>query len=417
MIAIKRTRSSLRLLFGMTCLLVVMTARAEEGSDKVVIDDVIPSGNLLVPTQRIVNMLKSKVGAEFKSELLDEDVRTLIATKRFLDVKVQKQQMPGNKIRLYYIVREYPNTILEVIYQGNKHLKPEELETITGLREGAPHSPMAVQMGRQAILRRYSDMGRVLTGVEILEGDKPGDRRVVYSITEGQVAKVKSTGFVGSSFASAERLRNHLRTLRMTVDKFGNYNPEQVEQDVYDLEKYFRDFGFHDARVRRELIWSNDHREVEILFHVDEGIRYRVSAVHRTGNKLKGEEQLEADMLVKHGEYYCRANASADQQLIQQRYGQEGLPVVVRERMQFPGPGQIAVVYEIMPANAEESTRKVGEIKILRQDLPTIFRNFEVQNGVPVCVGQLVDSDNSATRDRVIRRQAIPAIPAPFPIP
>ncbi len=100
--------------------------------------------------------------------------------------------MPGNKIRLYYIVREYPNTILEVIYQGNKHLKPEELETITGLRKGAqPFSAMSVQIGRQEILRRYANMGRVLTGVEILEGDKPGDRRVVYSITEGQVAKVK----------------------------------------------------------------------------------------------------------------------------------------------------------------------------------------------------------------------------------
>jgi ribosomal protein S28E/S33 len=34
-------------------------------------------------------------------------------------------------------------------------------------------------------LRRYSDMGRKLTEVEILEGDKPGDRRVVYKIAEG----------------------------------------------------------------------------------------------------------------------------------------------------------------------------------------------------------------------------------------
>ncbi len=48
-------------------------------------------------------------------------------------------------------------------------------------------------MGRQAILRRYDEMGRMMAGVEILEGDKPGNRRVVYSITEGQVAKVAAS--------------------------------------------------------------------------------------------------------------------------------------------------------------------------------------------------------------------------------
>jgi outer membrane protein insertion porin family len=365
-------------------------------------------------------MIKSKAGGEFKSEVLDEDVRTLIATKQFLDVQVQKQEMPGNKIRLYFIMKEYPSTITDVIYQGNKHLKPEELETITGLRKGGPLNPIAVRMGQQAILRRYNDMGRMLTGVEILEGDKLGDRRVIYKITEGQIARVKSTNFVGSSFVTAVRFRSHLLSLRPTLDLSDNYDPEQVEQDVHRLEAYLQNFGFHDAQVRRELIWSDNRREVEIVFHIEEGVRYRVSGVHLTGKRIKEEEKLEADLQLKQGDYYVRSNASADQRLIQERYGQEGISVVVEERKSFTGPGQVAVVYEITPANIQESPKKAVAIKVIGEDVPgvrTIFRTFEIQNGVPVCIGQSIDSENSATRDLVLRRQAVPAIPAPFPIP
>ena len=344
MIAPRGTRSSLRLLFGLSCLLIVMTARAEERPDKIIIDDVIPTGNLQVPTKHIVNLIKSKAGNEFKPGVLDEDVRTLLATKKFRDVQVQKQEMPGNKIRLYIIIKEDPSTILEVIYQGHTLLKPEELNSITGLRKGAPHSPMAAQMGRQAILRRYSDMGRRTTEVELVEGGMPGDIRVVFKITEGQIARVKKTSFVGSSFATAERLRSHLRSLRWNVDVSDNFDPERVEQDVYALEAYFHKFGFGDARVRRELIWSEDQHGVEIVFHIDEG---------------KRDQQIEAE------------------------------PARV---------GRITI---------DPSNNHIGEI----------VRTYEVRDGLHVLGGQVVDSDSLATRDRVIRRQLVPVVPAPFPIP
>ncbi len=376
MIAMERMPEWIRLFAAVTCLLFLATcALAQEGPTKVIIDDVIPSGNLLVPTQRIVNTLKCKPQTEFKQEILDEDIRNLSATKLFMDIQVQKQDLPGNKIRLYFILREYPSTIQEVIYQGNKHLKPEELETITGLRKGAPLSPIAVQMGRQAILRRYDEMGRMLTGVEILEGDKPGDRRVVYSITEGQVAKVSSTQFEGNTFVSGERLRSQIATSRAFLDLGGNYEPEKVQEDERHLEEYYHSFGFHDARVRRELIWSDDHRHVTILFHIEEGTRYRVESVHIVGNKIISEDKLLADGRLKPGDYYNKSKAMADKQLVELKYGYEGYPVLVKEQDYFTsGPGLVAV-------------------------------SFDMQERPPAKVGNIYIAGNDVTRDNVIRRQ------------
>src|ERR1700735_3326034 len=105
MIATDRMTHWVRLFAAATCLLLVATCGlAQDTSTKIIIDDVIPSGNLLVPTQRIMNMIKCKPGGEFKQEILDEDIRNLVATKLFLDVYVEKQDVPGNKIRIFFLI-------------------------------------------------------------------------------------------------------------------------------------------------------------------------------------------------------------------------------------------------------------------------------------------------------------------------
>ncbi|CAN5406106.1 hypothetical protein BH10PLA2_BH10PLA2_19830 [soil metagenome] len=186
MIATNRTRSSLRLCLGMTCLLVVMTARAEERTERVIIHDVISTGNLHVLTPQIVKMIKSKAGAEFKQDILDEDVRTLLQSKQFQDVQVQQQPMVGNKIRLYFRITEIPTTIQDIVFNGNKQFKADALRKITGLQKGQPLRFPEVQKARLALLQHYRKVGREYATVEILEGDKQADERVIFSITEGE---------------------------------------------------------------------------------------------------------------------------------------------------------------------------------------------------------------------------------------
>jgi len=157
-------------------------------------------------------------------------------------------------------------------------------------------------------------------------------------------------------------------------DLGGTYEPEKVEQDAHHLEEYYHNFGYQDARVKRELIWSEDHRHLTILFHIEEGIRYRVASVHTNGNKVLSEDKLEADGRLKPGEFYNKTKALTDQELIKAKYGYEGYAATVREQDYFTGPGQVAVSYDI-------------------QERP------------PAKVGDIIISGNTVTRDNVIRRQ------------
>src|SRR5437588_6375188 len=195
-------------LFGM--LVCGTSVLSQQQPAKVLIEDVIPQGNRQVPTQKIISLIKTRPGLDYKQETIDEDVKALYETKLFANIQVYKLPAPDNKVKVYFIVAEYPSTIQEIIYNGAKHLKPDELESITGLRKGAPLNPIQNKVARGAILRRYNEMGRLFAGVELVEGDKPGDTRVVFNITEGYKVKVASIEFVGNSFVSGARHRTQI---------------------------------------------------------------------------------------------------------------------------------------------------------------------------------------------------------------
>src|SRR5262249_24953904 len=156
-------------------------------------------------------------------------------------VVVRLVQTPDGKVIVYYDIAEFPSTIQEIVYNGAKRLKNDELETITGLRKGSPLNPIANQMARQAILRRYAEQGRMFAGVELVEGDKPGDSRVVFNITEGPVVRINSIGFSGNTFVTGARLLTQINSSRQFLGLFGGqFNPIVADLDVTKLEEYYR---------------------------------------------------------------------------------------------------------------------------------------------------------------------------------
>ena len=66
---------------------------------------------------------------------------------------------------------------------------------------------------------------------------------------------------------------------------------------------------FHDVKVARELKFSHDGREVEVTFHVIEGVQYRLADAPKVvGVKSLPAEALEAMDRVKPGDTYKQAD-------------------------------------------------------------------------------------------------------------
>ncbi len=366
-------------IWGATCW-----GLAQTPAGKVLVADVIPQGNRLVPTQRIISLLKTRPGSDYAQQVVNEDVSRLYETRQFANIRVVTQHTADGKVIVYFQLSEFPSTVQEIVYQGAKHLKPDDLATLTGLRKGAPLNPIANQMARQAILRRYNEMGRMFASVDLVEGDKPGDTRVVFQITEGPVVKVSSIEFTGNTFVTGPRLATQVNSSREFLGLFGGtFNPMMADLDVVKLEEYYRTFGFHNVHVSRELQWDEAHRRIKLIFHIQEGLRYTVAGTQIGGNSVLSEDQLLQITRTRRGEYYNKLKVEADLASIKDAYGNRGYGVGVREQNVYTGPGQLVVHYDVQ----ERPPARVGEIRIVGNE---VTRQNVILRQIPLFPGQIL---------------------------
>lgn len=359
-------------------------APTTSSSSKVLVADIVPLGLQRVSTARVMTLIKTRVGDELNRNLLQEDVRRLYGTRSFANIQVREQRNREGNVVLYFQFQEMANLIEEIVYEGAKHFNAEDLNAVTGLQKGGPMNPLANLQGCQKIQQHYQDKNRVLATVTLVEGGKETDKRVVFNITEGPVARISSIKFEGnSSFVSSARLH----TLVQCSSRFlglplgGKYIPAMVDNDIQKLEEYYRGWGFHDVKVSRELQWSSDQRTVKLIFHIHEGRRYQVNSVDVVGNSTESHDSLLKLVEVKPGDFANEGKTKVDMEKIKAWYGYRGKDPMVIQNVSYrqDQPGQCDIQYR-------------------------------VEERPPSTAGQVIIIGNYVTRENVIRRQ-VPIYP------
>src|SRR5262249_16641686 len=146
--------------------------------------------------------------------------------------------------------------------------------------------------------------------------------------TEGPKVAIGDIQFSGNSFASSAVLKTHLQASSglLGLGVFGStYNATMLDYDQNELLRYYRSFGYQDVRIGRELSYATDARKVTVIFHVNEGIRYKLADTPQvTGVKSEKPEALEANNKAKAGEYYNQATIDGDLSRIRDWMGCQG---------------------------------------------------------------------------------------------
>ena len=372
---------------------------AQPAGNKVTVADVIPVGNTRMPTQRVSALLKTKAGAEYNQATIDEDVRELLKTRSFSNVEVRLQDGGNGRVVVYFQMTEHPNTIQEIIYQGAKHIKKDDLDEVTGLRVGMVLNPVANQVAARAIERKYVvEKGRMFAKVELVEGNKAGDTRVVFNVTEGPAVKVAGIDFTGVNFVYEGRIRTQIQSSTALFKMIGGeYNPQMVEADVQKLVEYYKTFGFHDVRISRELQWENDLRSVRLIFHVHEGQRYRLGEMQVDGPKDAPQDKIMAMVRGKNGEYFDGNLVQANMEAIKALRGYDGIETTVRKELLYKDNGVVDVRYEMQ----ERPPNQVGQILIVGND---VTRQNVILRQVPLYPGQLLTFPDLKVGERNLAR-------------
>jgi outer membrane protein assembly factor BamA len=243
--------------------------------------------------------------------------------------------------------KQTETTVEEVVYEGVHSIKKSELESLTGVRKGAPLNPSQNRVACQSIVNRYREKGRHFASCVLKEGDKPGDRRVVFIVEEGPEVYVRSIEFEGNQFVSGAVLKTHInskeRLLGLNLISTP-YIPAVADRDVDELLKYYRSYGFSDVRVSRVVKWDPDGKTVVLGFHIHEGLRYRLQGSPTTeGDLNRSREELAPLIQAKGYDYYSEDKTKTDTKLSAEYIGYTSAPAAVQEAVYFTGPGKCAV--------------------------------------------------------------------------
>jgi outer membrane protein assembly complex protein YaeT len=373
-------RNLLMSVLALAALALSVRAQAPEKSQQIA--NVYVVGTRTIPTDKVMQYIHSKPGQFYSVATVQEDVSRLAASRLFKRIlPVKTDQTPDGRLNLYFEVQEHPSVVREVIYNHAKHLDLKELEDITRIHPGMPLDLWANRNACYELQEHLKKQGYYFANVSLDEGFDEHHDRVVFNITEGNVLRVSKVSFVGQSeLANAARLNTQVETGAAFMQSFGGkFNPAMVEDDVVKLETYYKNNGYRNVHVSRELKFSDDFRFVEVIFHVQEGIRFRVQEWTLEGNfKNLPREQLESIVLAKKGDWYNQGTISKDVRNLTDYVGWRGYKADVKETVEAVGdnPGVVRVHYEV-------------------DDHPIAY------------AAEMIIVGNNITQDRVIRRQLL----------
>lgn len=338
-----------------------------------VVADVIPipsglaGGGLRRSPSQILSQLRTQPGKQYDEAVANEDVRRLIATKWFTPdgVQLHTKLDPDGRVTVFLRLTELNGTVQDVVFDGAEHLGREKLRTLTGIRKGDPMNPLANDLGRQSILREYREQGRAYATVELVEGAKATDTRVVYRIVEGPIVRVSGVEFRGNDAAAAGRLKTQLVTKSALAGFIGGkFNPEMLDADVKKLTDYYHGLGYLGVKIEPELERSADSASVRVVYHIKENVQYHVASVSIEGGKTLPAAQVAGWATVKEGDRYDKWKAQDDAKRITHGHGERGFRVGVEERLhEVPGePGVVNVTYDILGDRGRSA--RVGRVQV-----------------------------------------------------
>ena len=323
------------------------------------------TGNHRVEADTVRSYFHSRDGKSFDPLDLDAGVKALYATGLFSDVRISHRDGAVS-----VAVVENP-TIARIAFEGNKHVKDEDLRKAVGSKERGPFAHAQVQRDAAALAALYQKHARFDTSIDpkVIEA---GDHRVelVFEIKEGARTGVRQVRFAGNKAYSATQLRGTIKTgqTNFLSALLGNdtYDPDKVEADREQLRRFYLAHGYADVRVAAPAAqYDPAQKGFVVTFAIEEGQRYRIGKAEVTSlladvypGALRGElstnagDTLSADAvektvsalsakLARDGEPFANVRVSLDRvpgsDLIDLRYTVEPGPRAYVERITIRG--------------------------------------------------------------------------------
>ena len=273
-------------------------------------------GNSVFSDQKLAKETKLKVGGALSDEAILSARRNLETYYRgygYPDVGISHRTQPsesGQGLDLIFVIEEGgKNEIREIRFEGNntydsrtlrKQMKVKEKGWFSWINKSGRFEVDQLDSDVEAVLDYYRTRGYLRASSPGARRDPVGDGRVdlVIPINEGEKYTVAGVGFGRMTVFKSEELYPAL-----TLNGGDGYSSKKMRDDIRMIRSYYGSRGYADATVVPDIRDAGPN-QVNIVYRITEGSRYRVGRVNIGGNTKTQDKVIRREMPLKPGDYF-----------------------------------------------------------------------------------------------------------------
>ena len=339
------------------------------------IKSIAVSGSQRIEPDTVRSYVSLRPGQPYTVEALDDALRELLDTELFADVQIR-----DNGGDLTIEVQENP-VVNRIVLEGNKRLKEDKIRPEIKIAPRQIFTRSKVRADVARIIELYQRQGRYAATVEP-KMVKLDQNRVdtIFEISEGPKSKVRQINILGNEKFKDKKIIGEMATRPTTLFGFfsfkDSYDPDKLAYDQSKMRQFYLMQGYADFRVvsaTAEL--TPDRRDFIVTYVVEEGDRYKFGDIS-VDSELRDYKPKAENLVTKKGNWY---NAKQVEDTV------EGLT---------ESAGLFGYAFtEVNPDFVRDKDARTMSITYKISDAPRVYVERVDING------------NTATQDKVIRRE------------
>ena len=350
------------------------------------ISEINISGNQRIEADTIRSYISIAKGQNIEADKINAAYQRVLKSGLFESVNFKEKDGILN-----VTVVEYP-TINRIYFEGNVRIDDKVLEKVLKSREKYVLDSQTVEQDQKNIAETYATMGRLAARINPKVIKKSENRvDLIFEIFEGGVIEIKKIGIVGNKAFSDRRLRRVLSTKQAgpfrAFVRSDTFVEERIEFDKKVLEQFYISRGFVDFRVNSVNAELTEERDgYFVVFNITEGQQFSVGNVAiETSQKILETDEYYKILKLKAGSVYSARIMELDVEKIERLALKNGLDFIKVE----------------------------PKVKKNRSSLK-LDVTYSIERGPRVVLERINIAGNTATLDKVIRRQFQAAEGDPF---
>lgn len=235
----------------------------------------------------------------------------------FSDVSISIDSIIGRDIYLHFHLAPLPR-VSQINYYGLKKSEREDMQEKLGMMKDYQITPSMINRAKILAKKYFDDKGFNDAEINIVQHDditrknyvildvtvdKKQKKRVKNIYIEGN-EKLTTKQIKGGLFRKGALSKTHEVNKLSTFLKSKKYTPERWKEDKRNLLDKYNEYGYRDAHIIEDSVWSYDEKHVNVYVKVEEGIQYYLRNISWVGNTVYPTDYLSAVLGMKSGDVY-----------------------------------------------------------------------------------------------------------------